>query len=103
MARQTGAEFFGKFESEHDYSRELYGDDKRAKILNDLGFRQDMVGNRRSLFTSSDIVDQLANASDDHSFKQLLNDTEWGTVLHRGGDTSVGGYQEGKNAFQIRF
>jgi hypothetical protein len=62
MARQSGPEFFGEFESEHNFSREVFSDKARAKILNDLGFTQDMAGNRRSLFTSSDITDQLAKA-----------------------------------------
>jgi hypothetical protein len=59
MARQTGPEFFGEFESEHNFSREVFKDPARAAILQQLGFQQDMAGNRRSLFTSSDIVNQF--------------------------------------------
>src|SRR3954463_3501279 len=101
MARQSGPEFFGEFETEHNFSREVFKDPARAAILRQLGFQQDMAGNRRSLFTSSDITTQLGDAADNQAYKKVLNETGWGTVLHRGGDTEVGGFQEGKNAFQI--
>src|SRR6185295_6751695 len=96
-----GPEFFGQFESEHDFSRELYQDGARRLLLERLGFTQDMAGNRRSLYTSADIVEQLTAAPDSHPFKQLPEQNRWGPVLHRGGDTTVGGFQEGKNLFQI--
>ena len=55
----------------------------------------------RGLYISLDIAGQLADIADDHPFKQFLRDTRAGTVAHRGGDVSVGGFQEGKTRFQI--
>lgn len=60
------SEFFGELENEHNLSRELSSDRGRALILNGLGYQRDMLGNRRSLFTSEAIAEQLANLPDSH-------------------------------------
>ena len=65
-------EFFGEFENEHLLSRQLFADDARTMILKDLGYTQDMSGNRRSLFINSEITEQLALASANDPFKQSL-------------------------------
>ncbi|WP_143074697.1 hypothetical protein [Methylobacterium sp. ap11] len=101
MARMSGPQFFGEFESEHLYSKKVFESPKRSQVLNKFGLTRDMMGNRRSLFTSADIINQLASIPDDHPFKTTLIESGWGTVLHRGGDTNVGGFQEGKTQFQI--
>ena len=102
MPVNSAFEFFGETESEHNFAQELYTDTKIAKILEDAGFTRDSVANRRTLFISPEIGEQLAGLPDDHPFKQLLAESGAGSVIHRGGDTSVGGFQQGKNNFQRR-
>ena len=94
--------FFGEFQIEHLIGQTLFKDPARANALADLGYTRDMPGNFRALFTSDAIVNQLANAPADNPFTRLLVENGWGTALHRGGDISVGGFQEGKNAFQTQ-
>ena len=50
MARQTGPEFFGEFESEHNFSHQLYSNAARARILKQLGFKEHLgrVSRRRN-------------------------------------------------------
>lgn len=96
-----GVEFFGENELEHTISRDVFTDADRAAVLEGFGYHRDMVGNLRGLYISLDIAGQLADIADDHPFKQFLRDTRAGTVAHRGGDVSVGGFQEGKTRFQI--
>jgi len=91
-------EFFGENENEHLLGRKLF-QGARANILRGLGFTQDATGNRKSLCISFEITDQLVG-QDTNPFVKALRDSGWGTVPHRGGDTSVGGFQEGKNDFQ---
>ncbi|MET1112193.1 MAG: calcium-binding protein, partial [Allosphingosinicella sp.] len=96
-----GTEFFGEFQSEHNLSQDLFKGD-RANILRSIGFERDQASNRRALFTSQDIVGQLESDPATAEYRALLRKAGWGTVLHRGGDTSVGGFQEAKTEFQRR-
>ena len=92
-----GVEFFGEFETEHLLSQELYKDEELRRALEDAGYTRDMAGNRRSLFTSTEITEKLAGLSTDDPYRVALRESGWGSVAHRGGDTEVGGYQQGKN------
>lgn len=92
-------EFFGGNETEHLLSRELFKG-HRGDVLRGLGFKENAMGNRRSLFISSEITDRFVG-QDNNPYTKALKDSGWGTVLHRGGDNSVGGFQAGKNNFQI--
>ena len=87
-----GIEFFGEFQSEHNLSQTLFADTERARVLRLIGYERDQASNRRALFTSTDIVGQLENDPSTAAYKQLLRRSGWGPVLHRGGDTTVGGY-----------
>ena len=92
-------EFFGEFESEHNLGQQLYKD--FGATLERFGYQKDMVGNRRALYTSTAIADQLAALPDDDPFKKFLAEHGGGSVVHRGGDTDIGGFQEGKNGITV--
>ncbi len=58
MPVQGGIEFFGEFESEHNLGQNLYNNDQFKARLESFGYQKDMMGNRRGLFISPDIVRQ---------------------------------------------
>jgi hypothetical protein len=92
--------FFGQFQSEHEFSSEIFVD-KRKAVLARLGYEENMVSNRRALFSDPDIIAQLESAPENHPFKLLLRANGWGTVYHPGGGIpGVDGFQRGKSAFQ---
>ena len=83
-------EFFGEFESEHEFSSDVFNEsEKRKAVLKRLGYEENMVSNRRALFISQDIIEQLEGVPKNHPFKLLLRANGYGTVLHRSGDTST--------------
>jgi hypothetical protein len=91
---------FGEFQSEHVYSEALFKDSKIGPVLRRLRYTQDMAGNRIALYTDPEIVAQLEGLDANHPMRQLLIRSGWGPVLHRGGDTSVDGFQATKRAFE---
>jgi hypothetical protein len=71
-------EFFGEFESEHNLGQKLYIG--YGVSLERFGYQRDIMGNRRALYTSTAVADQLAALPDDHPFKKFQAEHGWGST-----------------------
>lgn len=61
MTELTGLLF--SFEAQHIFARSLYNGPQIAAFLEDQGYEKHMLGNRRSLFSSLDAGNRLADGS----------------------------------------
>jgi hypothetical protein len=93
--------FYGQFQSEHEFQSAIFNDDQERKaVLKRLGYEENMVSNRRALFSDPDIIAQLESAPENHPFKLLLRANGWGTVYHPGGGIPKERKERGRYPFK---
>lgn len=77
-----------RFESEHIFAKILFKEGPNKTFLNDLGFTQQMRGNRIGLLSEADTVSALQGGK--VGLKNLLQGSVWGLVSHDGFDNAAG-------------